>query len=198
MPAAASPPPRPPACRGPGHGAVPRACGSPSGIVRQQVSCQEAILACMAVRSRDRIDVIVEQWRRERPDLDVTALAVLGRLFRVVDLAGAELARPLRPHALESGWFDSIAALRRAGPPYELHPTELMATSLLSSGGMTKRIDRLVQVGLVERRPDPRDRRATLVRLTRRGKRTADAALEIHVAGEGSLLGAQSQAERRT
>jgi DNA-binding MarR family transcriptional regulator len=152
----------------------------------------------MAVRSRDRIDVIVEQWRRERPDLDVTALAVLGRLFRVVDLAGAELARPLRAHGLESGWFDPIAALRRAGPPYELHPTELMATSLLSSGGMTKRIDRLVQVGLVERRPDPGDRRATLVRLTRRGKRTADAALETHIAGEERLLGALSRAERRT
>jgi len=152
----------------------------------------------MAVRKRDRIDVSVEQWRRERPDLDVAALALLGRLFRVAELAGTELARPLRARGLDNGWFDLIAALRRAGPPYELHPTELMATTLLSSGGMTKRIDRLVDAGLVERRPDPRDRRATLVRLTRRGKRTADAALEIHVAGEESLLGALSQAERRT
>ena len=152
----------------------------------------------MAIRTRDRIDVIVEQWQRERPDLDVAALALLGRLFRLVALAGTELAGPLRARGLDNGWFDLIAALRRAGSPYELHPTELMATTLLSSGGMTKRIDRLVDAGLVERRPDPGDRRATLVRLTRRGKRTADAALETHVAGEERLLGALSQAERRT
>jgi DNA-binding MarR family transcriptional regulator len=152
----------------------------------------------MPVPSRDHIDLIVEQWGRERPDLDVTALAALGRLFRVVDLAGAELAGPLRAHGLDKGWFDLIAALRRAGPPYQLHPTELMATTMLSSGGMTKRIDRLVDAGLVERRPDPRDRRATLVRLSRRGKRTADAALETHIAGEERLLGALSQSERHT
>jgi len=154
--------------------------------------------ACVAARPRDHLDAIAEQWRHERPDLDLAALALVGRLFRVVDLVGTELAGPLRAHGLENGWFDLIAALRRAGPPYELHPTELMATSLLSSGGMTKRIDRLVQVGLVERRPDPGDRRATLVRLTRRGKRTADAALETHIAGEERLLGALSRAERRT
>jgi DNA-binding MarR family transcriptional regulator len=152
----------------------------------------------MAVRSRDRIDVIAEQWLRERPNLDVEALALVGRLFRVVELAEAELAPPLRAHGLDSGWFDLMAALRRAGPPYELHPTELMATTMLTSGGMTKRIDRLVGAGLVERRPDPGDGRATLVRLTRRGKRIADAALETHIAGDERLLGALSQAERRT
>jgi DNA-binding MarR family transcriptional regulator len=152
----------------------------------------------VAVRSRDRIDVIVEQWRRERPDLDVAALALVGRLFRVVELAGTELANPLRAHGLDSGWFDLIAGLRRAGPPYELHPTDLMTTTMLSSGGMTKRIDRLVEAGLVQRRADPGDRRATLVRLTPRGKRTADAALETHLAGEERLLAALSQAERRT
>ena len=152
----------------------------------------------MAVRSRDRIDVIAEQWLRERPNLDVEALALVGRLFRVVELAETELAPPLRAHGLDSGWFDLMAALRRAGPPYELHPTELMATTMLTSGGMTKRIDRLVGAGLVERRPDPGDGRATLVRLTRRGKRIADAALETHIAGDERLLGALSQAERRT
>jgi DNA-binding MarR family transcriptional regulator len=151
----------------------------------------------VAARSPDHIDAIVEQWRRERPDLDVAALALFGRLFRVVDLLGSELAGPLREHGLEAGWFDLIAALRRAGPPYELHPSDLMATTMLSSGGMTKRIDRLVDAGLVQRRPDPGDRRATLVRLTPRGKRTADAALDTHLAGEERLLKALSGAERR-
>ena len=152
----------------------------------------------MAARPRDHLDAIAEQWRHERPDLDVAALALVGRLFRVVDLVGTELAGPLRAHGLESGWFDLIAALRRAGPPYELHPTDLMATTMLSSGGMTKRIDRLVDAGLVQRRADPGDRRATLVRLTPRGKRTADAALETHLAGEERLLAALNGAERRS
>jgi DNA-binding MarR family transcriptional regulator len=146
----------------------------------------------------DHIDAIVDQWRRERPELDVEALALVGRLFRVVQLADAELAAPLRERGLESGWFDLLAALRRAGPRHELNPTQLMAATMLSSGGMTKRIDRLVEAGLVERRADPHDRRGTLVRLTRRGKRIADAALERHVAGEQRVLSALSQAERRT
>jgi DNA-binding MarR family transcriptional regulator len=153
-------------------------------------------LRAVPARSPDHIDVIVEQWQRERPDLDVAALALLGRLFRIVELADAALAAPLRAHGLDRGWFDLIAALRRAGPPYELRPTELMAATMLTSGGMTKRVDRLVDAGLVQRRADPADRRGTLVRLTRRGKRIADSALETHVAGEERLLAALSRAER--
>jgi DNA-binding MarR family transcriptional regulator len=152
----------------------------------------------VATRPLDRIDLVAEQWVRERPDLDVAALVLVGRLFRVVELAEAELAGPLRAHGLERGWFDLIAALRRAGPPYELRPTKLMGATMLSSGGMTKRVDHLVDAGLVQRRADPGDRRGTLVRLTRRGKRIADTALETHVAREQRLLGALSETERRT
>lgn len=101
-------------------------------------------------------------------------------------------------HKLQTGWFDLLAALRRAGAPYELNPTQLMGATMLSSGGMTKRVDRLVEAGLVERRPDPSDRRGTLVRLTRRGKAAIDKALGAHVANEERLLHSLTRAERRT
>lgn len=146
----------------------------------------------------DHLDRIVAQWRRERPDLDVAPLALLGRLFRFTQFADDALAEGVRPYGLQLGWFDLLASLRRAGAPYELTPTQLIEATLLSSGGMTKRLDRLVEEGLVERRPDPDDRRGTLVRLTRRGKATIDRALEAHLRNEEALLGSLSAAERRT
>jgi DNA-binding MarR family transcriptional regulator len=144
----------------------------------------------------DHVDRIVEAWRRERPDVDVTALGQLARLFRAAHLADAALAEPLARHLLQPGWFDLLAALRRAGSPYELSPTQLMRSTMLSSGGMTKRLDRLVQARLVERRPNPGDRRGTLVRLTARGRRVIDAALTTHAANEERLLSALEPAER--
>jgi DNA-binding MarR family transcriptional regulator len=151
----------------------------------------------MAAKPRDHLDRIVAQWRRERPDLDVTALAVLGRLFRVAQLADAVLAELLGDHGLQPGWFDLLAALRRAGAPYELNPTALIETTMLSSGGITKRLDRLVEAGLVERRPDPEDRRGTLVRLTRKGKSLIDKAIAAHVKKEEQLLQSLTPRERR-
>jgi DNA-binding MarR family transcriptional regulator len=145
----------------------------------------------------DHIDTILAQWRRERPDLDTEALGILGRLLRAAHLADTELGSRLADHRLRPGWFDLLAALRRAGKPYELTPTELMRTTLLSSGGMTKRLDRLAEAGLVERRPDPADRRGTLVSLTRRGKASIDRALEAHLANEEQLLKALGPAGRR-
>jgi hypothetical protein len=112
-------------------------------------------------------DRLVEQWRRERPDLDRAAPGTVGRQLRAAPLADAALARGLAGHGQQPGWFDVLAALRRAGQLQELRPTELMHAMMLSSGGVTKRLDRLVEAGVVERRPDPRDRRGTLVRLTR-------------------------------
>ena len=146
---------------------------------------------------RDHVDEIVAQWRRERPDLDVAPLALFGRLFRVVQLADGSLSGEFGGHGLQPGWFDLLAALRRAGAPYELNPTELMRATLLSSGGVTKRLDRLEEAALVERRPDPADRRGTLVRLTRRGKAVTDRALEAHVANEAELLSSLTAADRR-
>lgn len=145
----------------------------------------------------DHVDEVLAQWRRERPDLNVAALGLFGRLFRAVQLADAELTRELRRRGLQPGWFDLLAALRRAGPPYELNPTELMRATLVSSGGMTKRLDRLVAKGLVERRPDPRDRRGSRIWLTRRGKAVIDRALDAHVENEERLLRSLSAADRR-
>lgn len=151
----------------------------------------------MAAHPPDHIDLILAQWRRERPDLNVAPLGVLGRLFRAADLADAALAEGLGEYRLQPGWFDLLAALRRAGEPYELNPTQLMHATLLSSGGMTKRVDRLVDAGLVRRTPDPKDRRGTLVRLTRKGRTLVDKAVETHLANEGRLLRPLKPAERR-
>jgi DNA-binding MarR family transcriptional regulator len=148
--------------------------------------------------AQDHVDELLAQWRRERPDLDVVALGVYGRLFRVVQLSDDELAKGLAQYGLQQGWFDLLAALRRAGAPYELNPTSLMRATLLSSSGMTKRLDRIEEAGLIERRPDPNDRRGTLVRLTRRGKNVIDRAVETHVNNEKRLLGVLTTAERRT
>jgi DNA-binding MarR family transcriptional regulator len=144
----------------------------------------------------DHIDRLVAQWRRERPDVDVSALALFGRLFRASQLADWALVATTEKHGLQPGWFDLLAALRRAGAPYELNPTRLMAATMLSSGGITKRLDSMENAGLLERRPDPTDRRGTLVRLTRRGRSIVDRALEDHVANEERLLQPLSQAQR--
>jgi DNA-binding MarR family transcriptional regulator len=144
----------------------------------------------------DHMDAIEEAWRRERPDVDVRPLVLLGRLFRTAALADARLGERLAGHDLQPGWFDLLAALRRSGEPYELNPTQLMRATMLSSGGMTKRIDRLVDEGLIERRPDPNDRRGTLVRLTARGRKLIDEALTVHVAHEAALLSRLTAHER--
>ena len=152
----------------------------------------------MGERPHDHIDQIMDQWRRERPDLNTAPLAVFGRLFRTVQLADAALGEMLAHHKLQAGWFDVLAALRRAGAPYELNPTQLMRATMVSSGGMTKRLDRLAQAGLVERKLDPKDRRGTLIKLTRRGKATIDKAIEAHLTNEEQLLRSLTSAQRST
>lgn len=146
----------------------------------------------------DHIDTIEAAWHRERPDVDVAPLVLFGRIFRAAALADTRLGEGLAGYELQQGWFDLLAALRRAGKPYELNPTQLMRATMLSSGGMTKRLDRLAAAGLIERRPDPSDRRATLVRLTPRGRRTIDAALPVHVANEAQLLTGLTAQDRRS
>jgi DNA-binding MarR family transcriptional regulator len=146
----------------------------------------------------DRIDAIEEAWRRERPNLDVEPLVLFGRLFRAVSLADAQLTAGLAEYDLQPGWFDLLAALRRAGKPFQLNPTQLIQATMLSSAGMTKRLDRMAAAGLLQRHPDPADRRGTLVRLTARGRKTIDAALPVHVANEARLLAALTKHERRS
>jgi DNA-binding MarR family transcriptional regulator len=146
----------------------------------------------------DHVERLLEQWRRERPDLDVAPLGVVGRLFRVTQLADRVLGEGLAANGLQPGWFDVLAALRRAGSPHELSPGRLIRALMLSSAGMTKRLDRMAESDLVERRPDPEDRRGVLVRLTPRGRELVDEVLGPHVEREKRLLEALSPTEQRT
>jgi DNA-binding MarR family transcriptional regulator len=137
---------------------------------------------------RDEVDDLITAWQQERPDLDVEPLAVLSRVSRLarhLDIArrGAFAAR-----GLESWEFDVLSALRRSGPPYQLTPGALLRATLVTSGTMTNRIDRLAEAGLVAREPDPRDRRGVLVTLSERGKAVVDAAFTDLLDREQALL----------
>ena len=146
---------------------------------------------------RDEVDDLVEAWRRERPDLDLAPVEVFSRISRLsrhLDLARKQAFAEQR---IESWEFDVLAALRRAGAPYELSPGRLLKETLVTSGTMTNRVDRLAARGLVERLPDPSDRRGVLVRLTASGKATVDAAFESLVERERDLLAALPAKDRK-
>ena len=137
---------------------------------------------------RDEVDEIVEAWARERSDLDLAPVAVFSRISRLarrLDLARREA---FTAHGIESWEFDVLAALRRAGAPYERSPGRLIRETLVTSGTMTNRVDRLAARNLVERHPDPDDRRGVLVRLTAEGKAAVDGAFEALLAAEAALL----------
>ena len=138
---------------------------------------------------QDVVDRLVEAWGRERPDLDLDPLAVLSRVDRLSHHLDAARRAAFAEHAVEPWEFDVLAALRRAGPPYELSPGRLLRETLVTSGTMTNRVDRLAARALVQRLPDPADRRGVLVRLTDEGRRTVDGALEALLAREHELLG---------
>jgi DNA-binding MarR family transcriptional regulator len=146
----------------------------------------------------DEVDRLVAGWRRALPDADLTPLEVLsrvGRLARHLDRQrGAVFAR----HDLETWTFDVLSALRRADPPHELSPGQLLAQTLVTSGTMTNRIDRLEERGLVRRRADPSDARSVRVQLTAAGRRSADAALRDLVVREDAILGILDAGERAT
>src|SRR5690606_39108782 len=118
---------------------------------------------------QDVIDEVIKQWRRERPDLDPTPLAVVGRILRLSCHFERQTNEALKPFDLPIWGFDLLGTLRRSGEPYTLTPTELMKSAMLSSGAMTNRIDRLETMGLVERKPAPNDRRSLHVVLTPKG-----------------------------
>ena len=123
---------------------------------------------------RDEVDDLVAAWQAERPDLDVRPMQVLSRISRLARHLDRERRSAFAAHGLESWEFDVLAALRRQGAPYELSPGALLRATLVTSGTMTNRIDRLEQAGLVRRRPDPQDKRGVLVRLTAAGRARVD------------------------
>jgi DNA-binding MarR family transcriptional regulator len=138
----------------------------------------------------DEVDGIVAAWRRERPDLDVSPLEVLSRVTRLARHLDRARRQAFARHGLETWEFDVLAALRRSGAPYELSPGRLLQQTLVTSGTMTNRIDRLEHARLVERHPDPSDGRSVLVRLTEVGRRRVDAALTGLLDHEREILAA--------
>ena len=145
---------------------------------------------------RDEVDGLVEAWRRERPDLDLGPMEVLSRVSRVSRQLDVARRAAFAEHGIEGWEFDVLAALRRAGPPYQLSPGRLLRETLVTSGTMTNRVDRLAARALVERLPDPRDRRGVLVRLTERGRDTVDGALVSLLELERPLLSALGAEDR--
>ncbi len=146
--------------------------------------------------ARDHVDDILAQWARERPDLDAAPMGVVGRLSRLTRYMERAMEGVYAAYGL-SGWgFDVLASLRRAGPPYRLTPTALYNATMVTSGAMTNRLDRLERAGLIERLPDPHDGRGNLVALTPRGREAVDAAVAAHIADENELLAPLRPEER--
>jgi len=150
----------------------------------------------MAAEQSDEVDRIVEAWERERPDLNFSPLQVLSRVSRLTRHLERARRQAFARSKLESWEFDVLAALRRAGSPYMLSPKQLLQQTLVSSGTMTNRIDRLVSAGLVERRMDPRDGRGILVEMTPMGLTRVDAAITRLVDAESELLASLTPSER--
>jgi DNA-binding MarR family transcriptional regulator len=137
---------------------------------------------------RDEVDDLVARWQAERPDLDVSPLQVLSRLSRLARHLDRARRAAFAAHGLEPWEFDVLSALRRQGPPYQLSPGALLHATLVTSGTMTNRIDRLATAGLVSRRRDQQDKRGVVVALTPRGQTAADAALAGLLERERELL----------
>lgn len=146
---------------------------------------------------RDEVDRLVEAWQRERSDLDLRPMEVLSRVSRLTHHLDRARRQAFAEHGLESWEFDVLAALRRAGAPYELSPGRLIRETLVTSGTMTNRVDRLATRGLVARQPDPSDRRGVLVRLTAEGRATVDGALSGLLARERELLAALGAGDQK-
>ncbi len=148
------------------------------------------------VEGMDHAATVVEQWRAERPELDTSPILVIGRIHRIAAALTPELVAVYGRHGLGEGEFDVLATLRRQGAPYTLSPGELGERTMVSSGAVTKRVDRLAAQGLVERRPSASDLRSTRVVLTRKGRRVIDAAMDEHVVNEARLLAGLDPDER--
>ncbi|THF55065.1 MarR family winged helix-turn-helix transcriptional regulator [Ollibium composti] len=145
----------------------------------------------------DRAGKAIAQWRKERPDLDVSPMAVLGRLSEAATLVARDRLAPLfARYGLQHGEFDVLATLRRSGAPFSLTPTALYETTMVTSGAMTNRLDRLEKAGLIRRVPHPSDRRGLMVQLTEEGRELIDRAVEAHIENEHRILSSLNTEER--
>ena len=144
------------------------------------------------------MDLIVAQWEAERPDIDASPMHVIGRISRLAADLEPLLAPVFTSRGLGDGEFDVLATLRRSGEPFELSPGDLGASMMVTSGAVTKRIDRLERSGLVTRRVSEFDARARVIRLTAEGRKIVDEAVVDHVANEARLLSGLTPAERES
>ncbi|MFJ2621679.1 MarR family winged helix-turn-helix transcriptional regulator [Glutamicibacter sp. NPDC087344] len=144
----------------------------------------------------DRISRVQQQWNVQRPDLDVAPQGIIGRLHRLANYLTSELVSVYEKHGLSEGEFDVLATLRRSGEPFAMAPSELAAHTVVTTGAMTKRLDRLVASGLVSREPVEVDQRRRRVSLTETGLQTIDAAFTEHMANEKRLIAHLSQSDQ--
>lgn len=150
------------------------------------------------MKKNDHVDLVLQQWAREKPEMDASPMAILGRLVRTNNIISAELQRVFAQFSLNSGEFDVLATLLRSGAPYTLTPNRLLQALMLSSGAMTNRVDKLESKGLVERQADPNDRRGVLVKLTDAGHDLISDAVQSHVNRGEVLLDGLSKEEQDT
>lgn len=144
----------------------------------------------------DQVDEIVGQWNRERPDVDVSGMAIIGRITRLSQTIRPRLNAVFATHDLESWEFDVLATLLRNGPPHQLTPGELLDSMMITSGAMTNRLKRLEERGFIRRDSSPTDGRQVLVTLTPAGLTTVDAALVDHAANEADIIAALTPRQR--
>jgi DNA-binding MarR family transcriptional regulator len=136
----------------------------------------------------DHLDLVLAQWARERPDLDVGPMGLIGRVLRLSRHLMREMEGTLATHGLNFASFDVLATLRRAGPPFALSPNDLLGTMMITSGTMTHRVDQLEKAGHVRRQPNPADGRSVLIALTPGGRALVDGVLAAHVATQARLV----------
>jgi DNA-binding MarR family transcriptional regulator len=148
------------------------------------------------VAASDGVDEILRQWARERPDLNTSPMGIIGRISRIERKIDPLLAPVFRKFGLEQWSFDVLATLRRSGYPYELTPTQLFKSLMLTSGAITHRGDELVKAGLVQRKPDPNDRRGVRINLTDLGLAKINEAMTAHLENERRILRHLSKQER--
>jgi DNA-binding MarR family transcriptional regulator len=167
-----------------------------NGTPKKKAAVAQTTSSKPVAPAADSIDELVRAWERERPDLESWPFAIFGRIWRLSASLVGDADRWLAPIGLTFESFSVIVTLRRGGPPFEMNPTALYRESLLSSGAITNRIDRVEAEGLVKRLPNPKDRRGTIVRLTPKGRALADRAIKLHFEALAESLGDLSEAER--
>lgn len=144
----------------------------------------------------DQLERILAQWHTEKPHLDVSPMAVIGRLSRASSAVDTRLAATFAKHALDASTFDALATLLRSGPPYTLTPAALARDAMISTSAVAQRLNKLESRGLVTRTANPDDGRGTLVGLTRAGKKLVEAVLPDHLATEHAIIGALTASEQ--